>query len=323
LKAILISGSKGFVGQNLIKYLMVHLPTWRVFFLLRNKQDEKFITDDKSSNEIYWSDLENGIPNEIDYVIHLAGKAHDLKNVSRPEEYFEVNTVLTERLFDAFLKSNATKFIFLSSVKAAADEVKAILTEDAIPNPQTVYGKSKLAAEVSILRKLEEYTLESSLSKKLYILRPCMIHGEGNKGNLNLLYQMMKKGIPYPLGSFENKRSFLSVENLCFVLKELMESEIESNTFQVADNEALSTNQLIELIAQSINKKPMIWRLPQKGIELLAKFGGILHLPLNPERLQKLTESYVVSNQKLCKALGKELPVKAKVGLLKTLSSFS
>jgi nucleoside-diphosphate-sugar epimerase len=89
--------------------------------------------------------------------------------------------------------------------------VEGVLTEEVEPKPLTHYGKSKLMAE--------EYILSQPLSvgKSYYILRPCMIHGPGNKGNLNLLYQIVQKGIPYPLAAFENKRSFLSIENLCFI----------------------------------------------------------------------------------------------------------
>jgi hypothetical protein len=71
-----------------------------------------------------------------------------------------------------------------------------------------------------------------------------MIHGEGNKGNLNLLYQLVSKGLPWPLGNFKNQRSFLSIENLCFVIREIVErNDILFGIYQVADDEALSTNE--------------------------------------------------------------------------------
>ena len=161
------------------------------------------------------------------------------------------------------------------------------------------------------------------VGKRVYILRPCMIHGSGNKGNLNLLYQVIKKGLPWPLASFENKRSFCSVENICFVINELLEREdIPSGIYNMADDEALSTNQVIELIGESMGKRVSLWHVSKPLIKLVAKVGDLFHLPLNSERLQKLTESYVVSNAKLIQALGKELPVAAKEGLRSTLQSF-
>ena len=150
-----------------------------------------------------------------------------------------------------------------------------------------------------------------------------MIHGPGNKGNLNLLHKIVSKGIPWPLGSFDNQRSFCSIDNLSFVIKNLIEKKIQTGIYQIADDEPLSTNQLVTLIAQSLDKKSKVWNINQSLIKSLAKTGNILHLPLNTERLKKLTESYVVSNEKIKKALGiKNMPVSARDGMMKTLESF-
>ena len=293
LNNIFLTGSSGFVGQNLICYL-------------NNKYSfVKYYRNDKSQ-----------IHEEI--VIHLAGKAHDVKNTSLSEEYYQANTEITQKIFDAFLASAAKVFITMSSVKAVADKVAGELSEDEIPNPITHYGKSKLLAEQYILSK------EIPAGKRIYILRPCMIHGPGNKGNLNLLFKLVSKGIPWPLGAFENKRSFCSIDNVCFIIKELIEGEyIPSGVYNIADDEPLSTNEIIELIAQSKNRKPRIYNISKKLITMLAKLGDIFHLPLNTERLQKLTETYVVNNSKIKKAIGKALPVSSKDGLLKTFQYFS
>ena len=251
-------------------------------------------------------------------VVHLAGKSHDLKNTSASQEYYEVNTELTKEVFDAFLASEAKVFITLSSVKAVADQVEGELTEQHHPNPITSYGMSKLLAEQYIFSK------EISKGKRVYVLRPCMIHGPGNKGNLNLLYNIVSKNIPWPLGAFENKRSFCSIYNLLFIFKELIEREdIPSGIYNVADDEPLSTNDVIGLIAQSQNRSPKIWKVSEKFIEGIASIGDKLHLPLNTERLQKLTSSYVVSNAKIKAAIGKPLPVSSIDGLLKTFKSFN
>jgi len=216
------------------------------------------------------------------------------------------------------LASNTKVFITLSSVKAVADEVQGELTEEHIPNPITHYGKSKLLAEQYILSK------EIPEGKRVYILRPCMIHGPGNKGNLNLLYKLVSKGLPWPLGAFKNKRSFCSIDNLVFIIKELIErDDIPSGIYNVADNEPISTNSLISLIAKSINKKGKIFNIYPSIINLIAKFGDIIKLPLNSERLGKLTQNYIVSNQKLLNAIGKELPMNAIDGMKKTLRSFN
>ena len=289
---IFLTGSTGFVGT---------------FFLNYFKSD---IVRISSRGQDYNIDV-------AEVVIHLAGKAHDLKKISTPDEYYQVNTELTKRIFDAFLDSEAKVLIILSSVKAVADEVYGKLTEEYIANPKTHYGKSKLLAEQYILSK------EIPKGKRVYILRPCMIHGPGNKGNLNLLYKLVSKGIPWPLGAFDNKRSFCSIENLMFIIKELIaRDDIPSGLYNVADDEALSTNDVISILSESQNRKLKIWNISQGLIKSLAKVGNFLLLPLTTERLQKLTESYVVSNQKIKTAIGKDLPVSAKDGLLKTFNSF-
>ena len=224
---------------------------------------------------------------------------------------------MTKTVFDAFLASDSKVFITLSSVKAVADKIQGELNEEHIPNPTTHYGKSKLLAEQYILSK------EFPDGKRVYILRPCMIHGPGNKGNLNLLYKLASKGIPWPLGAFQNKRSFCSIDNLMFIFKELIEREdIPSGVYNVADDTDLSTNEVISILAESQNRKPNIWRISKKSIQIIAKIGNVLKLPINEERMQKLTDSYVVSNQKIKTAIGKPLPVSSREGLLKTFHSF-
>jgi len=138
-----------------------------------------------------------------------------------------------------------------------------------------------------------------------------------------LLYSLVSKGIPWPLGRYENSRSFLSVENLCFVIHQILEGEVESGVYHVSDDGGLSTTELISIISEVSNKKARIWNVPEQLIEMSAKLGNILPLPLNEERLEKLTEDYVVSNEKLKKALGIErMPISAKEGMVKTLKDF-
>jgi nucleoside-diphosphate-sugar epimerase len=151
-----------------------------------------------------------------------------------------------------------------------------------------------------------------------------MIHGPGNKGNLNLLYKIVKKGIPWPLASFDNQRSFCSIDNLSFVIRSIIEKNIESGIYHIADDQPVPTNELYSLIAEAQGKKARLLKINKSFISFFAKIGDILHLPLNSERLKKLTESYVVSNEKLKKALNiQKMPFDAKQGLIKTINSFN
>lgn len=310
---ILITGVHGFVGSNLVEYLA---PANEIYGL-------DIIAPEKSGvvKTYSWDDLDAGNVPEVDAIVHLAGKAHDTKNQSAEEVYFKVNTGLTQKIFDYFMAHEGIKkFVFFSTAKAAADKVEGVLTEDVVPSPVGPYGESKIKAEEYILSRIRE--LENP-AKQVYIFRPCMIHGPGNKGNLNLLYGVVKKGIPWPLGAFDNRRTFTSIENICFAVNGVLTKDVSSGIYNMGDDEALSTNELIEEICKSLGKKTHIWKLPKGLMTGVAKLGGILHLPLNPERLQKLTENYVSSNAKIKKALGVEkLPVDARTGLQRTLESF-
>lgn len=340
---ILITGIHGFVGTNLVNALKAHHTIYGLDIVFPHKAGVV--------KTYSWAELEN-IP-AVDVIIHLAGKAHDTKNQTNAQVYFDINTGLTQKIYDWFLTSDAQKFVFFSSVKAAADKVEGdVLTEDVVPCPKGPYGESKIAAEKYIQSKWTKWTVDNGqliagkedidkdncqLStsgtersrsinyelKRVYILRPCMIHGPGNKGNLNLLYQVVRKGIPYPLGAFENRRSFTSVDNLSFVIEQLIIKNIPSGIYNVGDDETLSTNELITLMAKILDKPNRTWNWNKSLIQVCARIGTVLHLPLNTERLQKLTENYVVSNAKLKQALGiTNMHVRAEDGLKKTVNSF-
>jgi nucleoside-diphosphate-sugar epimerase len=295
---IVVTGLTGFVGKNLKAHLEKSADKEIIALNFREKLPAMLV--------------------DSDAVIHLAGKAHDLKGTADDNEYFEVNYRKTKQLFDLFLSSKAKDFVYFSSVKAAADTVSGILLETDPTDPKTPYGQSKQLAE--------KYLLDQALpaGKRVFILRPCMIHGPANKGNLNLLYKLVSKGIPYPLASFENNRSFLSVSNLLYVVERLLDDRaIPAGIYNLADDLPLSTNEVIRIISEGVGQRPKLWRLPAGLVNFMAKAGDAVHLPLNSERLKKLTESYVVSNEKIKSVLNIEsMPVSSKAGLLTTVRSF-
>jgi nucleoside-diphosphate-sugar epimerase len=296
---IIISGSNGFVGTNLIRQFKSNINFNIKEIKLRNESSEII------NSNIY---------------IHLAGLAHDTNNINTLNDYLYSNFTLTKHFFDKFLEdSHSTCFIFMSSVKAASDDMKnlSFLTELNSEEIKSFYGISKRKAEIYILNN-------NKPNKRIYILRPCMIHGPGNKGNLNLLYKFIIKGLPWPLGLFENKRSYCSIDNLCFIINELIQNEeIPSGVYNISDDESISTKELINLISVTLNKKLYILNVPKSIIILISKIGDFFYLPFNSEKFSKLTESYIVSNNKIKNAINKSLPISAKDGLIKTFKSFN
>ena len=286
---ILITGAYGFVGTNLCSYLVGKGHECVALDIPKVKRDD---VPYKAFHS--WDELDSIDWAGVDAVVHLAGKAHDLKNVSDPQSYFDINVGLTEKIFNA-ANGKVPRFIYFSSSKAA--------------DADTPYGKSKLAAE-------------QFLSGRAIVLRPAMIHGPWNKGNLNLLWGIARRGFPWPLAAFENKRSFTSIGNICAAVEALCEHG-ENGVYPIADDEMLSTNRLIELMAEACGRKTRLWRLPKGMMRLAAKAGDALHLPLNTERLGKLTEDGFVDNEALKKHLGwSQMPIRAEDGMRETLKSF-
>jgi nucleoside-diphosphate-sugar epimerase len=300
---ILITGSTGFIGQNLVRYLGQKEDVV-IYSLDRQRNDAPNI-----AKAFVWDNLDDLKNQQMDVVIHLAGLAHDLKSTNNEEAYYEVNYQLTKQLFDLFCGHDSLKkFIYVSSVKAAADEVEGVLKEEIIPAPNTAYGKSKLMAE--------EYLKSHPTSKAYYILRPCMVYGPKNKGNLSVLYAAIGKGLLYPFGKFVNKRSYLSVDNLIFVFWHIIANQFPTGVYNVSDEEPISTLQVVELIQQSVGHKVVILNLPKSVLRMAAKVGDMIPFGLNTEKLHKIVGSYVVDSSKLLNQMNSHLPVSTETGML-------
>lgn len=296
---ISILGASGFIGQNLIKNLNTVYKVSEIS--LRRENWEKSLEDP-------------------DVFINLVGKAHDHKRVAKDEDYTFANVTLVKQIFEIFNKSDAKLFIHFSSI-AALEEFESIkaLTEDDDASPFSIYGKTK--------REAEEWLLSQKLleGKKMIIIRPPMVHGIGDKGNLGILYKLISKGIPYPLSSFDNERSFISIDNFSFFVKEIINKSdnLKTGIYHIADDEPISTMQIIEIIKKVKKKNVLNLFVPKVLIRMLAKLGDVVPFPLNSKRLKKMTSNLTVSNHKIKSALGiDKLPLTAEQGLEKTIKSF-
>lgn len=295
---IALFGFSGFLGS----YLLHHL---------------KFQIISVNIRQIDWN---NNISKNVEIFINLLGKAHDHRGTATENDYYFANVELTKQVFQEFVKSDSKLLIHISSIAAIEEfESEDPLKEQTDSNPVSIYGKTK--------REAEKWLLEQKLpeNKKVVILRPPMIHGPGDKGNLGLLYKIISKGFPYPLASFENNRSFISIDNFCFYILEIIKKQenIDSGIYHIADDEPVSTEKIINIIKNVTKKKSINLSIPKIIIQSIAKVGDILPLPLNTKRLKKMTSNLLVSNQKIKSALQIEkLPLTAEQGLAKTIKSF-
>lgn len=283
-KRILITGATGFVGSYMLEQLA--------------ETNHSVSAISHSANNINgieqvfaWQEIEN-IEGPFDCVLHFAGLAHDTKNELVEQAYFDVNVGLTEKLLSQLDKWQTKKFVYLSSIKAMVDSfAEETINENYSCQPTHVYGKSKLAAEKVIN--------DASIKANKYILRPVLIYGPGQKGNLQMLENLADWHIPSPLKKWQNKRSLLYIGNLWECINTIIEKPIDAGTYLIADDNAISTHQLIQFIA--IGKKKGMLQLPiPKGL-----INWVYKISPNKikQLLDKLLGSLSVDNSKLKKAL--------------------
>jgi len=309
---VLLTGASGFIGSSLVGYLKNTAPNLRYFRLAKTIPSA---TPSEFDATISWSDLSTEWldQNHIHAVVHLAGLAHAEVGLYSEEDYERVNFKLTKDIYDAFLDSReGKKFIFMSTVKAVRDQLgEEVLTETTKPEPTTPYGVAKL--------KAEQYISSNKRSgKEVYILRPCMVYGPGNKGNMDLLVGLLSKDIPFPLGAFQNQRSFLYIENLCFAFRYILESKVDPGVYNLADPNAISTVDLVTYLKNCLRSSSPIWKVPKPFIRLLAAVGDVLPIPLNSSRLEKLTENYPVDSSLIARQWGSPWPFTTEQGIKKT-----
>lgn len=297
--SIQILGGNGFIGTHLKTYL--EPVDVRVLSL-------------RTANWCNFIDSHEGC------IVNLVGKAHDHTGTATKSDYYFANLELVKQIFHAFVSSPAHLLIHISSLAALEEfESDHPLTEDDACHPISWYGKSKRAAEEWLMSQ------EVPVGKKLIIVRPPMVHGPGDKGNLGLLYKFVSKGIPYPLAAFDNRRSFISIDNFCYFIKKIIDEsdKLPGGIFHIADDESISTREIIAIIKQITHKKAINVAIPRFLVRGLAKVGDLIPLPLNTKRLKKLTANLLVSNLHIKSSLSIDaLPLSARDGMIKTIKAF-
>ena len=229
---ILVTGSNGYVGNSFINQY-------------KNKYSfEKF--------SLLNENLESISFNCIDIVVHCAALVH--QKVEHPyEKYHEINVEYPVKLAKLAKENGVKQFVFISTIAVYGEDLEK-LNENTICNPITPYGKSKLEAEKQLLELNNEDFVVS-------IIRPPMVYGKNAPGNIDSLIKLVKKLPIIPLGKIENKRSFISIQNLCHIIDEII-SKQKSGVFLTSDDEPISTTKLCELISKNLDKKIYLVKIP-------------------------------------------------------------
>jgi nucleoside-diphosphate-sugar epimerase len=264
MKKVLITGANGFIGQVLIKQLLA--AGIEVSALVRKKTGNSAIESIALDLTEEWKSN----PCEgVDTVFHLAGKAHALSEIAADdEEYQRINTEGTRKLLEAAKLAGVKRFIFFSSVKAVGD-MPTMQDESNQTQPDTPYGQSKRAAE--------QLVLTGNYVPHPVVIRPCMVYGLSDKGNLPRMISAIERGFFPPLPEVHNHRSMVHVEDLATAaLLVAQNPKAAGQIYIVSDGQANSTRQIYEWICAALNKKPLPFSIPIFILKVLAKMGDLI-----------------------------------------------
>ena len=324
ITTILVTGATGFIASHLIPLL--NQKDWQIIVAVRSHSNQPLSTPVKTivvgdiNKNTNWKDALK----EVDTVIHLAARAHILQdNASDPEaEFFQVNTLGTSNLVKQAIQANVKHFIFISSIGAITTLSDKILTEESVCQPDTPYGKSKLQAEKDLIE------LATTSDIAWTILRPTLVYGEGNPGNMERLMKLVQRKLPLPFAALNNRRSFVYVGNLTdAILTIITHPKAANQVFIVSDSEEVSTAQLVRQIADCMELPCSLLPVPLSLLKLMGYLGNsieiLTHKPfiLNSSTIDRLSGSLWVDNSKLCYTLDWKPPYTFKQGLEATLKN--
>jgi nucleoside-diphosphate-sugar epimerase len=272
--AVLITGIDGYIGQALASKLVRQSQT--VYGLTR-RQSSVFNDDNTQiplrytqdlATETAWDSLLNG----IDTVVHLAGRAHVLRETSNdPLAIFRrMNTQVTARLAEAAAGHGVQRFVFISSIKVNGEvTLDAPFRHNDQPVPSDYYAISKWEAEQAL------HQISSKSSLQITIVRPPLVYGPGVKGNFYRLLRWIDRGWPLPFGACHNRRSLIGLTNLVELLTLCITNpNATGQTFLAADGMDLSTPELIRRIATALGRQERLISVPAKLIEFSANMLG-------------------------------------------------
>lgn len=300
---ILITGGSGFVGGALARRLVDQGIRVRTLGRTRPGIATEFFEGLIDDQQVSSKALEG-----VDCVVHLAGRAHQLRDTSvDPLESFRAaNCRLSEKLATQAIEAGVRRFVFISSigVNGAFTQDGHPFTEASQAEPHSPYARSKYEAEVALRRLAERSDME------LVIIRPPLVYGAGAPGNFSSLMRWVGKGIPLPFGAVHNKRSLIAVDNLVDLIIRCIDHPAAANElFLAGDGDDLSTTELLRGVADAMGRPVRLIPVPVALLRLAASALG------KKGMAHSLLDSLQVDISKARDLLGWEPPVSVEEGL--------
>lgn len=306
--AILVTGASGFIGSKLCQTLSLRGD---IVIAVTRKQVSlnksiTLINKALSKNTNWKSCLK-----DIDVVIHLAGRAHVMKDASENpyQAYANINIHATKHLAEQAALSGVKRFIFLSSVKVNGERNdKIAFNETDSPRPEDDYGKTKWEAEKALNQ------ISKNTKMEVVIIRPPLVYGQGVKANFKSMIKLAQLNFPLPFGAIHNKRSLVFIENLVdFIILCTHHPRAANQTFLISDDNDVSTTQLIQHIQEASRKKGLLLPVPQSWLIFLFRLIGKSSL------LDRLCGNLQVDITKAKTLLNWKPPYSVKEGIAKTV----
>ena len=268
---ILVTGANGFIGTHLCETLAK--SGHQVRSTARSLDPKSSTTREMIICDLESADNLDHLTTGCEAIVHLAGRAHVMSDDPATSEslYVSANVDATKKLARSASRTGVKRMILMSSVKVNGESttIDTPFTSHDTPNPQDPYGRSKARAEQAL------WDVTSTSGLEGVVIRPPLVYGPGVRANFASLIGIVGRGIPLPLGSIQNKRSFVSLDNLVDLIATTLQSpNAAGNTFLVSDGHDLSTPDLIRSIASALDQSPKLFPFPSALLKLAATATG-------------------------------------------------
>lgn len=316
LEKILVTGASGFIGRQLVPSLVE--SGYRVVVGSRQGMKAPGATSQILPTRNGALDFDGGLGG-VDTVIHLAGMAHFGRALlfrswaGRAEfqkKIWQANVDSTESLAREAVRSKVRRLIYISSIGAVASSSEAVIRPDTPADPDSDYGKSKLAAEQILRQHL------AVSATQLIIIRPPLIYGPGNVANMRRLILLVASGLPIPLALVKNRRSLLFIGNLVSLFEKILTHPgIPPWPILISDGEDLGTPELIRLLAEDMGRPTRLFPAP---LSLMKAVDSLLQT----ETFQKLCRSLYLDMRATQDFYGWSPPFSLREGLRQTVAFY-